>query len=339
MYFYYDSDLNVYNTLADAIQSKKQCWLYFHDDVLSKVNWKVEPLLSLDELYKIRAQYLREKYDYIILCYSGGTDSTAMLEAFYYNNIHIDEILVVGALSQDPHSGSDMNHNGDLYYNAFPLLKKLSFPNTKITVIDYTEYFRDDKVHELGMFQKYGNEWAKYVGSYQSVHNIFWHDLKRIVGVSNEKETAVILGHDKTRLEYDDAGKPYTRFSNMSFCAYGQNYDDENFHFVYFYSSGDQTSVDIMVKQAHILHKVEQTCKVLNQPVPEPQNILYRYRNPLVFKSGKSALSILSVRDVYLLKKQDSELYKMYAEGMKYLKQYMPLERKHTIFTRRYYIE
>lgn len=338
MYFYYDSDLTVYQTLPEAVKSQKKCWLYFHDDVFSKVNWKAEPLLPLDELYKLRAQYLREKYQYLILCYSGGTDSTAMLETFYYNNIHIDEILVVGALSQDPQSGSDMNHNGDLYHNAFPLLNKLSFPNTKITISDYTEHFRDDKVHEFTLFQKYGNEWAKHIGSLQSVHNIFWHDLRRILGVRNTKETAVILGHDKTRLEYDDDGRAFTRFTNLAFCAYGNNFDDENFKFVFFYTSPDQTAIDIIAKQAHVLYRTEKLCKALNKPVPETHNIYYRYKNPISFMSEKTKLSVLSPRDTFMINKKDSEIYKMYFEGMKVLKEYMPLDRKHCVFTRRYYI-
>ena len=168
MYFYYDSEMNIYETLADAVSSKKECWFYFHDDVFSKVNWKVEPLLSLDELYRIRAQYIRDKYPYLVLCYSGGTDSTAMLETFYYNNIHIDEILIVGALSQDSHEGTNENHNGDLYHNAFPLLNKLSLPNTKITVADYSKWFRDSMIEDFTVVRRFGDDWAKHIGAFQS---------------------------------------------------------------------------------------------------------------------------------------------------------------------------
>jgi hypothetical protein len=48
--------------------------------------------LNLLDLYKERAQQLRDSYDYLILAYSGGSDSDNMLKTFLYNNIKIDEI-------------------------------------------------------------------------------------------------------------------------------------------------------------------------------------------------------------------------------------------------------
>lgn len=339
MYFYYDSDLTVYHTLADAIKSQKHCWFYFHDDVYTKANWKVEPLLSLDELYRIRAQHIRDKYPYLVLCYSGGTDSTAMLETFYYNNIHIDEILVVGALSQDPTTGTDMNHNGDLYHNAFPLLNQLNFPNTKISVVDYTQWFRDGMISDFSIVKQFGDDWAKNIGAFQSIHHFFWYDLKRLIGANNEKETAVIFGADKTVVEYDSNNLPYTTFSNQSFCDYGQHYHNENYHRVNFFTSGDQTSVDIVVKQAHVLHRVEQQCKLLGKLMPDKHEILYRYRNPLTFMSEKTKLSILSPRDTFILKKRDSEIYRIYNRGIRNLKDYVPITHKHVFCSRPYYIE
>lgn len=338
MYFYYDSDLNVYHNIADAIKSNKTFWFYFHDDVLTKVDWKIEPLLSLDELYRIRAQQIRDEYPYIVLCYSGGTDSTAMLETFYYNNIHIDEILVVGALSQDTHQGSDRNHNGDLYHNAFPLLKQLSLPNTKISIVDYSKWFRDGMIKDFTIIRKFGDDWARHIGSFQSVHHLFWYDLKRLIGADNEKRTAVLFGSDKTKIEYDSDGRVFTRFNNLSFCDYGQHYHNENYHRVNFYSSGDDNSIAIMKKQAHLAYKINEECKALNVKFTELHKLYYRYRNPLSFMSEKTKLTILSPRDTFILGKQDSELYGVYERGIHNLKQQMPLATKYSVFSRPYYI-
>ena len=89
-------------------------YFYFYDEEFSKINWFIEPKDSLQTLYRKRAEQIRQDYEYVILAYSGGHDSTQVLETFYYNNIHINEILMVGAFSQDSYTGSDENHNAEI---------------------------------------------------------------------------------------------------------------------------------------------------------------------------------------------------------------------------------
>ena len=66
-------------------------WVY-NDEFFSQYDWTREPTESLDELYGARAKELREQYDYIVLYYSGGHDSTNMLRAFLDNGIYPDEV-------------------------------------------------------------------------------------------------------------------------------------------------------------------------------------------------------------------------------------------------------
>jgi hypothetical protein len=261
-----------------------------------------------------------------------------MLETFYYNNIHIDEILVVGAVSQDPNKKTDINHNGDLYCNAFPLLNKLNLPKTKITFVDYTEFFRDGSLDQFSLIKQYGHEWTRHIGSFFSVHNLFWHDLKRFVGANNEKETGVLFGADKVRVEYAN-GKAFTRFSNLSFSDYGNQYHDQNFHRVNFYTDADPEAIEIVKKQAHVFNKVLRQAEILNLPSPDRNEILYRLRNPLVFQSEKSKFTILSARDTFMINKSDSEIYKLYTEGANIVRKNISLDRKNNIFTRSYWLE
>ena len=114
--FYYDGDKKTYHNRYDLLMKSKH-WMrrfYYYDNEFMKVEWTKEPTEDLWSLYSKRAQQIRDEYEYVILCYSGGVDSTNILEAFYYNNIFIDEILIVGAFSQDSNSGTDENHNGDI---------------------------------------------------------------------------------------------------------------------------------------------------------------------------------------------------------------------------------
>ena len=63
---------------------------HYNDDFYSVLNVRQEPTETLKELYKRRAQQLRDKYDYLILSYSGGSDSFNILNTFLNNNIKLD---------------------------------------------------------------------------------------------------------------------------------------------------------------------------------------------------------------------------------------------------------
>lgn len=64
------------------------------NDAFDKADWTKEPTKSLKQLYKERAQQLRDDYDYLIVYFSGGSDSITMVNAFLNNNIKIDEIVI-----------------------------------------------------------------------------------------------------------------------------------------------------------------------------------------------------------------------------------------------------
>lgn len=59
------------------------------------VDWTKEPTESLKELMRQQAQLIRDKYSYIVLYFSGGSDSTTMLNAFLDNDIFVDEVVTI----------------------------------------------------------------------------------------------------------------------------------------------------------------------------------------------------------------------------------------------------
>ena len=336
--FYYDSDKNVYQTHLDAVASKKHCWFYYHDKEMALVDWKAEPTQSLDNLYKTRAEYIRDNNKYVILCYSGGHDSTNILETFYYNNIHIDEILIVGALSQDSFHGSDENHNGELYKNVFPTLNKLNLPNTKVTVVDYTKWFNDPK--NFTTIMMYGNEWTKHVGGFKSVHTLFWRDLKKFIGHENSKQTAYVMGADKVYLQYQPYRPSYVRFSDLSFFDYGSNYEDENFKRINFYTDVHPTATDITRKQAHLVNQFKKLN--IGHDMNETDllhKIIYNLQHPLVYMSPKSVYTSISARDMFMLNSRNSDMYKMFIEGINTITKYGSAKEKYHFWTKPYHIE
>ena len=67
---------------------------YVFDDEFKKHDWTKEPEASWYDLLSKRAHQLREKYDVLILAFSGGTDSITIYNTFRKNNIFIDEITI-----------------------------------------------------------------------------------------------------------------------------------------------------------------------------------------------------------------------------------------------------
>ncbi len=84
-----------------AAQSSKQPIRYNCNDALfSQHRWDIEPVETLETLYAQRAEQIRNSYDYLILHFSGGTDSANIMETFIRNNIHLDEVCIRGSISQ-----------------------------------------------------------------------------------------------------------------------------------------------------------------------------------------------------------------------------------------------
>jgi hypothetical protein len=124
----------------DAFSFKKQlphATIYFHwyEEEMKRLSIGVEPELTTAELYKLRAQELRDTYSYIRLFFSGGVDSYSALRSFVDNNIHLDEIVI--AQMPDLNKANELEStNRDITLSAFPLIKELhhKIPNTKIRI-------------------------------------------------------------------------------------------------------------------------------------------------------------------------------------------------------------
>jgi hypothetical protein len=347
--YYYDPtnvDLtfdNRIDALKYSINNNTEIRFCYKDDEFNEVNWKQEPKESLAQLYKERAQWIRDNYDYVVLCYSGGIDSTNMLESFYNNGIHIDEIVSVGSFSQDKSDIYDVNHNKEIYENVIPTLNGFNLPNTKKTIIDYTEYFRD--LNNFSMYQKYGSDYYKYIGVYTSVTYLFWYDIGKFINPKGK--TAILLAVEKPYIKYDtDLLKFYTQFDDASISNYC-NYEFNNVFRVNFYT--DPGAEKIMRKQAHLIKNYFIDLAVrTNTPIESQisnnyletiKPIIYNVKNPLKYVAGKSSNQFLSCRDTYIIDNKNSDVYKLYKDMIFKLKNDLDLSNKrYTTFTNMYYI-
>jgi hypothetical protein len=336
---YYCDDGKIFNSKIEALKYSQKnnikTYFYYDDDAWSKQDWKTEPPGTLEYHYLQQAKRLRDEYDYLILAYSGGHDSTNILETFYYNNIKLDKIITVGALSQDSMSGVDENHNGELYHNVFPYIKELGLESIT-EVYDYTKYFVKPDVLTI---TQYSDDWINYIGPWFSPHHWFWNDIERYVIPKSlgNKKVALIFGKDKPALFFNPNGNmvrlPTGNYMLNSFCfrdlplaGYGNflnkvsvsNCDRINFYW-------DHKYPYILIKQLHLLKQVYQIQKT-NEYTQETgvqklsgvntDEIVYNLRKPILYKSPKSKTNYLSLRDSYLMNKTDSFVYTLYNAGI-----------------------
>jgi hypothetical protein len=317
---FYDENGGIYLNHIDAIKSDKKCSLYYHDYFYDKVNWKVEPVLSLNHLYKLRAQEIRDKYEYVILFLSGGIDSRNVFESFYNNDIHIDEIVCVGAFSQDVFRGSTKNNNDEIFENTNTLLDSVFLPNTKITYIDYTKLFTQP--YEFEIIKKFGDSWAYHLSYFKSFHLFFWYELQKHLNIDNSKKTCYVLGVAKTLLGIMNE-RFFTYFSETDVTDFASCYKMNNLTRENFYFAPTEIGADIVKKQAYLMANL---CNIssdkkyfLNNYVNIYNKHVYNLKYPLVKETRKTGCAFFSHRDTYMQNHTNSEIYQIWYAGLQKL--------------------
>ena len=252
--------------LDEFKKSHKPLEFIFNDAVFDCLDWtkEPEPHVSLWEFYRRRAQQIRDQYDYVILQFSGGPDSTNILEVFERNNIRLDEIVNFNSYDQTQVVDNTLN-NADYVYNVKSSLDRYLKGNrvsdTRITIIDeidmtkkiLTHYDKHQMAHDLLL----GNSWSASSWMFRGV----WvkhvkHVWDRILA---GQRVCVIIGNDKTMLRLDDNNRYYTQFidQNGPDTATMMSYDPDfrgNDFIEWFYHTPDMPTIPI--KQAHTLKKV-----------------------------------------------------------------------------------
>ena len=226
----------------------------FNNETFSAQNWLADPIINIRELYRIRAQQLRDRYDYIRLEFSGGGDSTTVLYSFVNNGIHIDEVVFrypkTGEknVSDDPFNFSPKNTLSEARYAAYPVLDWLTTaaPRTKITVHDYTENM---------LSQNYDESWVMNTKDYFQPGHAFKHSATGYEGHKKLADTGqricILYGVDKPKLCIKDK-KWYAYFLDvMANHSMGDFGDYTNMTNEYFFWSPDLP--ELFIKQCHMV--------------------------------------------------------------------------------------
>lgn len=149
------------DALRHATNTHEEVSFYFYDSIWEGVLSKFRNLNNnspalLPNLYKARAQMIRDKYDHLVLYFSGGSDSYNILHTFLSNNIKLDEIVVrwsrllIDGKFYTPNVSDTSGRNGASEWNFAikPVLDKLriSHPEIKITIIDPMDSINVDSI-------------------------------------------------------------------------------------------------------------------------------------------------------------------------------------------------
>ena len=273
-------DLKFYSKL-EAIEMHTRTGTHphwdFNEAVYSSYDWTQEPTENILELYQQRAVQLREKYDHIVLMYSGGADSTTMLESFVNNGINVDE--VASYINYDATGDKDNYLNAEIFrvsVNKIDQLKQ-KYPWLKYRLIDLTELTLDlfgqnqtrfDWIYSMNMFFN-PNAAAR---DQLALKIKEWADI-----IHSGKRFCIVWAHDKPRIHHEN-GRWMFRFIDLIDngptvkSISGQNpYTDE-----LFYWSPDMP--EIVIKQCHLIKNYlsSELVKTLPFVSTEKSDLAYR---------------------------------------------------------------
>lgn len=335
-----------YNKTLALIESKKAgykpLWI-FNDSVYSSIDWTVPILESLDSIYERRAKQLRDQYDYLVLYYSGGSDSHNILCTFIKHNIFIDEIVMqIPELDRKNLNGWDTsgrNVYGEIDAVASPqlqYLKNVLNPNTKIRYQDISkpalELLEKDNWFDL---HPTGNLISITGGVARQAVNMY--DTTVLSLASAGKRACQIVGVDKP-LVYFNGTDYYAFFADNSaqHCSpielNRDYYEIFHNHFVteFFYWTPDMP--EIVVKQAQEIKKaceldpVKQLlwAQTLNKHIGEYRTAMHPIIYPGVgtptFQTDKPPSTIIREMDGWFWATASENAKNNYLQVMNYLK-------------------
>jgi hypothetical protein len=294
----------------------------FNDSTFQSIDWKVEPTKDLWTMYKERARQIRDAYDYVVLWYSGGSDSHNMLLAWIEADCKIDEIATTWNYEA---TGDYNNHyNAEITNVVLPDIKKL-----KDSGLEFTFRIIDISQHCLQIFDNWSTNFEYNINFHMSVNNPARNMFRETIPeyknmIAAGKKVAFVWGKEKPQIRLSRDNKFYFSFNdNIDNCVgphvqrkYHQGWYDELFYWTPDYPL-------IPVKQSHLLKTFCDLCtdKSMFTAIREDRTqtngisrklnmhlrdcitklILYPKWSNEIFCNGKAGSFIYSLRDDWFL--------------------------------------
>jgi len=170
----------------------------FNDEILDRLDWTKEPPNSIDYYYDLRAQSIRESYDYVVIMYSGGSDSSTVLKSFLRQKLPIDEIATYG-LWADGIDQKSILWNQEILYAGADLLDQCAESGIKVTHLNLF-----DGIHRLDTDDWIWNSDPLFMATQAIRYPVIFQreDLRR--RVEQGQKVCLIFGHDKSKIVVED---------------------------------------------------------------------------------------------------------------------------------------
>lgn len=333
--FYNKTEALIYSTETEFTVR----WV-FNDEVYKSYNWQNKIDKSITQLYTERAKQLREKYDYLVLHYSGGQDSNNILHSFIDNDLIIDEIIIQVPEPQRKFSIEDKtdfsNYWAEIDFQAIPYLKKHinKLSKTKITIQDMSqtpiELLHKDNWMEIMMPGASYNigVLSRAMGNYTTA------GMKL---TDSNKTVCQILGIDKPLVYYNELDDSYHAFFSDQ-TAYHIPPLDKNLKDVYkhnvtewFYWTPDMP--EIVIKQSQLIKEAcenDSNIKELFKKTYKDevgifrgvmQNIIYNIDHIPKFQTKKPPMNAGEVLNSWFFQGDDKEILRNYNYALNFLDQ------------------
>lgn len=319
---------------------------HFNDDTFDNYPWHIEPSASLDELYDRRAREIREKYDYVMLAFSGGGDSNNMLESFLRQGLFVDEVVtnVMGDYNSvtvfDRNVVDNWNESAEFKFQTLPRLEHVKnvSPGTKVTILDLSSYVLD-------FFAEQKDEsWLNFTRERLNVSGLLRHNFIHFDKVRRQfdkgKKIAMVLGIEKPRTRINRNGMMTMFFGDQAVnIATTQEFmtDYSNAYIENFY--WHPSCADMIAKQVHTIKRfLELTPSMIPCWTPSVsgdfqtmfRSVHERVLRPILYSStwhpsywqaNKSTLDWYSEIDNWFLKGfKDTKQYGIWNAGLQYVK-------------------
>lgn len=341
--------LGYYKVAQEIFYSKPQAYArahqlgtsaiwHFNEPEFVRHDWTQPPDTDLREIYRLRAQQLRQKYDYIRLDLSGGSDSATVLYSFVLNNIHLDEVVFrypktgEKGVCGDPNDYRPENTLSEYQFSARPMLNWIAthYPKIKITEFDYSESMLENTLQdESWIFST--RDW--FQPGHSAKHNIFAAEGHRQQADSG-KSICVLHGVDKPKVVTIN-NNWYTYFVDVFANQPSPLIEDyTNITHELFFWTPDMT--ELLIKQSHMIkdwfdlpeHAGLQ--HLVRYPVQNPNNrtayenivksIIYPDFDPLTWQTTKATNSFYNEMDHWFYTNyKNTRMHQVWMAGLEYL--------------------
>jgi hypothetical protein len=313
----------------------------FNDEVFGRYDWSVEPPGDLRFYYQTRAKQLREKYDYIILNLSGGSDSATALYSFIQSELFVDEVVVrhagMGAklFGYNHLNYFPENEFSEFEFAAKPLLKWLQTvsPKTKITIHDFSKDIIDQNL-------VWDENFIHWTGDYVTPGCIVRYNhvtnSDHLKNFDKGKKIGIIFGVDKPRVTFQQEDVNVIFLDRPVHIAQpatvSSGYTNQTVEL--FYWSPDLP--ELVIKQCHTIkkwfeHPMNQNLSYMlnfwwqtspiNRSAYEAciKPVIYPDYDCRTFQTNKPSTAMFQEWDYWLLSHKESQGYKTFMRGMKHL--------------------